>query len=54
MYIPAAEVEIEIKIKNSRFIGTVGHTPTTEAAREFIAGIRTRYGSALVYVIVPS
>eukprot|EP00961_Rhodomonas_salina_P031149 419367-Rhodomonas_salina.1 len=31
--VPEQEVEAEIKVKNSRFIGSVAHTPTVEAAR---------------------
>ena len=31
--VPLEETEIEIKVKNSRFIGTGGYTPSVEAAR---------------------
>eukprot|EP00802_Teleaulax_amphioxeia_P015443 Tamp_15533.p1 GENE.Tamp_15533~~Tamp_15533.p1 ORF type:complete len:199 (-),score=39.91 Tamp_15533:319-915(-) len=44
--IPSAECEVEIKVKNSRFIGSMGYTPTVEAARQYIAGIKARFPDA--------
>jgi uncharacterized YigZ family protein len=34
--IPAGEAEVELRVKNSRFIGRAGYTPTVEAAKDFI------------------
>ncbi len=31
--VPTQEVEIELKVKNSLFIGTAGYTPSVEVAR---------------------
>jgi uncharacterized YigZ family protein len=44
--IPAAEAQSEQVIKNSIFIGTVGHAPTVEAAHEFVARVRATYADA--------
>jgi uncharacterized YigZ family protein len=44
--IPAGEAESELVIKNSVFIGTVGHAPSIEAAQAFIARVRARYPDA--------
>ena len=38
--IPAAESRIELRIKNSRFIGRANYTPSVEAAKAFIAQIK--------------
>uniref|UniRef100_A0A7S1NH10 Impact N-terminal domain-containing protein n=1 Tax=Eutreptiella gymnastica TaxID=73025 RepID=A0A7S1NH10_9EUGL len=46
VFVPECEVEAEVKIKNSVFIGTVGHTPTTEDARAFISKLKERYPDA--------
>lgn len=43
---PAGTSQSEIVIKNSVFIGTVGHAPTVESAQEFIAQVRTKYPDA--------
>jgi uncharacterized YigZ family protein len=44
--IPARQHRVEQEIQRSRFITTVGYTPTVEAAREFIAGIRAEFPDA--------
>jgi hypothetical protein len=31
--VPTQEVEVELKVKNSVFIGTAGYTPSVEIAR---------------------
>jgi len=46
MLVPSAECEAEIKVKNSRFIGSLGHTPTVEKAREYIASVKSRFPDA--------
>jgi hypothetical protein len=33
--VPAEEVEVEFKVKNSLFISSAGNTPTVELARSF-------------------
>lgn len=38
--IPAGESRIELRIKNSRFIGRAAHTPTLEAAKTFIEQVK--------------
>jgi len=38
--IPAGEAEIELLVKNSRFIGRAGYTPSVDEARAFIAQIK--------------
>lgn len=38
--IPAGESRIELQVKNSRFIGRTGYTPTVEAARAFIDRVK--------------
>lgn len=43
---PAGTAQGEIVIKNSVFIGTVGHAPTVEAAQAFIAQVRATYPDA--------
>jgi len=44
--IPAGEVQSELVIKNSRFIGTVGRAPSAEAVEAFIARVRALYPGA--------
>jgi uncharacterized YigZ family protein len=41
--IPAGESEVELLIKNSRFIGRAGHTPTVDEAKAFIARIKQEH-----------
>ncbi len=38
--IPAGEARIEIQVKNSRFIGRAGYTPTVAEARAFIERVK--------------
>jgi len=38
--IPAGESRIELQVKNSRFIGRAGYTPSVEAAKAFIEKIK--------------
>lgn len=55
--IPAAVHRVEEEIKRSRFITTLAHAPTLEAARAFIAGVRTEFPDAThncwAYVVGP-
>ncbi len=44
--IPTAPHRVEQEIQRSRFITTIGHTPTAEAARAFIAEIRAEFPDA--------
>ncbi|HEX6288216.1 MAG TPA: YigZ family protein [Herpetosiphonaceae bacterium] len=44
--IPAAETRTEIRVSNSRFIATIAHTPTVDAAKEFIARMRGEFADA--------
>jgi len=44
--VPAGEAQSELRIKNSRFIGTAGHAPGAEAVEAFIARVRARYPDA--------
>jgi len=44
--IPAARHRVEQEIQRSRFITTVAHTPTVEAARAFIAEMREEFADA--------
>ncbi len=44
--IPAARHRVEEEILRSRFISTVGHAPTVEAARAFIASISAEFSDA--------
>jgi hypothetical protein len=46
VFVPAETVEAEIRVKNSRFIATIGHTPTVESARDFVAGVKERFPDA--------
>jgi len=39
--IPAGESRIELLVKNSRFIGRAGYTPSVESARLFIEQVKT-------------
>jgi uncharacterized YigZ family protein len=38
--IPAGEVRVELMVKNSRFIGRAGYTPSVEAAKAFIEQVK--------------
>jgi uncharacterized YigZ family protein len=38
--IPAGEARIELRVKNSRFIGRAGYTPSVEAAKAFIEQVK--------------
>lgn len=55
--IPAKVERVEEEIKRSRFITTVTHAPTLEAAREFIASVRVEFADAShncwAYVVGP-
>jgi uncharacterized YigZ family protein len=55
--IPAARQRVAEDIKRSRFVTTVGHAPTLDAAREFIAGVRAEFADAShncwAYVVGP-
>ena len=44
--IPAGEAAIELRFKNSRFIGTASVAATVEEARVFIGHMRQRYADA--------
>ena len=41
--IPAGEAEIELLVKNSRFIGRAGYTPGVDEAKAFIAHIKNEH-----------
>jgi len=41
--IPAGEAEIELLVKNSRFIGRAGYTPGVDEAKAFIARIKNEH-----------
>jgi len=41
--IPAGEAEIELLVKNSRFIGRAGYTPSVDEAKVFIARIKNEH-----------
>lgn len=55
--IPGACHQVEVEILRSRFITTVGYTPTVVAARDFIDDVRNRFADAShncwAYVIGP-
>lgn len=55
--IPAARHRVEEEIKRSRFITTVGYTPTVDAARAFIAEVSAEFADAShncwAYVVGP-
>jgi uncharacterized YigZ family protein len=38
--IPAGEARTELKVKNSRFIGRAGYTPSVEAAKNFVERVK--------------
>ena len=48
--VPAAQAEVELRFKNSRFIGTAGMVETVEEARAFIGGVRQRFADASHHV----
>jgi uncharacterized YigZ family protein len=39
--IPAGEARVELQVKNSRFIGRAGYTPSVAAAKAFIEKVKT-------------
>ena len=41
--IPAGEAEIEYTVKNSRFIGRAGYTPSVDEAKAFIAQVKNEH-----------
>ena len=41
--IPAGEAEIELLVKNSRFIGRAGYTPSVDEAKAFINIVKTEH-----------
>jgi uncharacterized YigZ family protein len=49
--IPAGESRIELQVKNSRFIGRAGYTPSVDEARAFISRVKAEEpgGSHVVY-----
>ena len=55
--IPAAQHRVEEEIKRSRFITTIAHTPSLEAARDFVALMRSEFADAShncwAYVVGP-
>jgi uncharacterized YigZ family protein len=55
--IPAAEHRVEEEILRSRFITTIGYTPTVEAARAFVAKVSQEFAAAShncwAYVVGP-
>jgi uncharacterized YigZ family protein len=55
--IPAGRHRVEQEIRGSRFIATVAHTPTVEAARAFIAEVSAEFADAThncwAYVVGP-
>lgn len=44
--VPASEAEVELRCKNSRFIGTAAPARNVEEAKAYIASIRTRFPDA--------
>tara|TARA_B100000809_G_scaffold236298_1_gene255246 strand:+ start:1210 stop:1812 length:603 start_codon:yes stop_codon:yes gene_type:complete len=48
--VPAGPVEVELRFKNSRFIGAAGFAETVEAARRFIQTHRERFPDARHHV----
>lgn len=44
--IPAETARVEVRIVNSRFLGSVAHTPTVEAAKGFLAQVRSELPGA--------
>ncbi|MCS6939586.1 MAG: YigZ family protein [Roseiflexus sp.] len=55
--IPASPVRIELRVVNSRFIGSAAPAATVEAAKAFIVATRTEMpdaaSSVLAYVLFP-
>ncbi|RUO69646.1 YigZ family protein [Idiomarina ramblicola] len=47
--IPASEAEVEIEVKNSRFIACLAHTSNAEDAATFLAAVRKRWPKASHY-----
>lgn len=47
--IPASEVDVEIEVKNSRFIACLAHTSGAEGAAELLAAVRKRWPKASHY-----
>ena len=45
-HMPAGESQAEIVVKNSVFIGNVGHAPGIESAHDFVSAIRAKYSDA--------
>jgi uncharacterized YigZ family protein len=45
-HIPVGVAQSELVIKNSVFIGTVGHAPDIASAHDFVAGVRAKYPDA--------
>ena len=48
--VPAAETEVELRFKNSRFVGTAGRVETVEEAKGFIDAVRRKYPDASHHV----
>ncbi|MCC7264716.1 MAG: YigZ family protein [Candidatus Latescibacteria bacterium] len=48
--IPAGEARVELRSKNSRFIGSAGPAPSVEAARAFLARLRAEFPDASHHV----
>ena len=48
--VPAAPVEVELRFRNSRFIGAAGFAETVEAARQYIQAHRERFPDARHHV----
>jgi len=48
--IPVDNVQVELKFRNSRFIGIAGPVGTVEEARAFIQGVRDQYPDASHHV----
>lgn len=44
--VPAGEAQVELRFKNSRFIGRAGPAPTVEEARRFVARLRAQFPEA--------
>lgn len=44
--IPVGVEEVELRFKNSRFIGVVGPAASVEEARAFIDSVRAKYADA--------
>lgn len=48
--VPVDNADVELKFRNSRFIGTAGPAGTVEGARAFIQGVRDQYPDASHHV----